>query len=321
MTAPLGAHCAICDGLLADEPCAISGTYHYRRCRGCGTAQLDPQPSAEELGRFYEGYHASLDRGYDRYEPRTAEDFPAKAALIRSLLRPREVVGAAQRVSQSTAPGSVQSEAQPRLLDVGCGSGAFLRTATESGFRAEGIDLSHAATERARAAGLQAHTGDLIRDRPPTWNQAFDAVTLLATIEHLPDPVATLTAARACLAPGGILICDTGLGEAGVECLLPGYSQWYEAPEHLFVFTARGLAEAMTAAGLVPELIDRNWDRTRRRRWLRRSRHAGICVAAYLATRCLLGTRGFRQSRRQSKWPIGRLLLIAARPAPTARPA
>lgn len=95
-----------------------------------------------------------------------------------------------------------------RLLDVGCSSGAFLHTAVELGFRAEGVEPAPKAAAAAQATGLKVHQG-LLQEAGYTDGQ-FDAVTLFEVIEHLQHPQDLLKECRRILRPGGILLVGTG---------------------------------------------------------------------------------------------------------------
>lgn len=268
------------------------GTHQYWRCSLCGTHQLLPQPSQEELKRFYASYHMKSCEGinYEQYESRVSADFPSKVQL-------------AKRCTSSPA-GS--------LLDVGCGKGFFVRAALASGFAAKGIDLSGTAIEFARKdLGLDVVQGT-IEESITGWQASFDVITCWATIEHVADPRATLGAMYACLRPGGILLLDTGLCEASFESLLPGHNQWFDAPEHLFVFSKQGLQRLLTETGFRITHLDTNFDRSALRQTARWLYHVGICTASFLMLRPMLRAKRFRKMQLEAKWPIGRLISICA---------
>lgn len=99
-----------------------------------------------------------------------------------------------------------------RLLDVGCGDGAFLWVAhrTISDVTLEGLDpnpdarrLAHAMLSR-RGLSIPVHAA---------WeslpSRTFDAVTCSEVIEHVSDPDALLHQIRRVLAPGGIAVLTT----------------------------------------------------------------------------------------------------------------
>ena len=139
-----------------------------------------------------------------------------------------------------------------RLLDVGCGSGSFLKAAqARRRWQLIGIEPSMAAADQAR---------DLVAAPilPVTLGQAnfpkehFDVITLLGVLEHLHDPLATLRLAHRLLKRDGILaiyvpnfrylrLKDTGLPawlrRGRWSCLAP--------QEHLFHFTPHLLTQLL----------------------------------------------------------------------------
>lgn len=92
-----------------------------------------------------------------------------------------------------------------RILDVGCGSGAFLGLAKRAGHEVCGIELNGHAAAKARANG---HTVFelLLQDLDPAQTGgAFDLITLFQVLEHLPNPVRVVREALARLKSGGFI--------------------------------------------------------------------------------------------------------------------
>lgn len=77
----------------------------------------------------------------------------------------------------------------PKILDVGCGTGANLEMLANFG-EAEGVDVSDDALEFCRAKNLKAHKG--LAEKLPFADESFDVVTALDVVEHLDDDVAGL---------------------------------------------------------------------------------------------------------------------------------
>ena len=101
-----------------------------------------------------------------------------------------------------------KSPRQIRLLDIGCSSGAFLNTAVNLGFNAEGIEPAPKAAATALASGLNVRQGFL--EEAEYANGQFDAVTLLEVIEHLSQPIELLKEVHRILRPSGVLLIGTG---------------------------------------------------------------------------------------------------------------
>lgn len=72
-----------------------------------------------------------------------------------------------------------------RILDAGCGSGAWLSALSRLGWDGVGVEIAPAQVERARALGLNAIVGDLL-DLPPDLGQ-FDGVILCGVLHHFPS--------------------------------------------------------------------------------------------------------------------------------------
>ncbi len=88
----------------------------------------------------------------------------------------------------------------PKILDVGCGTGANLEMLANFG-EAEGVDVSDDALEFCKAKGLKAHKG--LAEKLPFDDESFDVVTALDVVEHLDDDVAGLKEMHRVLKTGG----------------------------------------------------------------------------------------------------------------------
>jgi SAM-dependent methyltransferase len=105
-----------------------------------------------------------------------------------------------------------------RLLDVGCGDARFAADAAECA-RTVGVDVSRRALGFARtlvpAARFAAGTGAAL----PFRSNAFDIVTLLDVIEHIPDTDErrVVDEALRVLRPGGRLVISTNTDQSARE--------------------------------------------------------------------------------------------------------
>lgn len=89
----------------------------------------------------------------------------------------------------------------PRILDVGCGTGANLEMLAQFG-AAEGVDVSEDALAFCRARGLtKVRLG--AAESLPYEDNSFDLVTALDVVEHLDDDAAGLSEMRRVLRPDG----------------------------------------------------------------------------------------------------------------------
>lgn len=106
-----------------------------------------------------------------------------------------------RRILSSFVKPLVAELENPRILDVGCGTGANLEMLSEFG-SAEGVDVSADALAFCQSRGLQAvKLGEA--ERLPYDDSSFDLVTGLDVVEHLDDDLAGLQEMHRVLRPGG----------------------------------------------------------------------------------------------------------------------
>ncbi|MEO8601507.1 MAG: class I SAM-dependent methyltransferase [bacterium] len=142
----------------------------------------------------------------------------------------------------------------PRLLDVGAAQGALVDEATQLGFAAEGLDHSPSNVDAARRKGLAVRLGSA---EDLDAQDAFDVVTLIDFIEHVPDPMRVLARVHRALKPGGELVVYTPNHRAAVVVLarlLDRLGVGYPVQEifgrnHVCFFDDRSLPLALQRAG------------------------------------------------------------------------
>jgi len=101
-----------------------------------------------------------------------------------------------------------------QVLDVGCGGGILAEAMALKGARVTGIDLAekplavatlHARQVGARVEYLASSAEDLAQSRPA----AFDVVTCMEMLEHVPQPQEVIAACARLVRPGGWVFFST----------------------------------------------------------------------------------------------------------------
>jgi 2-polyprenyl-6-hydroxyphenyl methylase/3-demethylubiquinone-9 3-methyltransferase len=101
-----------------------------------------------------------------------------------------------------------QGLAGKRVLDVGCGGGILSETMAEHGAEVTGIDLSDKALSVARLHLLESgrqvtYRKVAVEALAQETPHAYDVVTCMEVLEHVPDPASQVAACAALLKPGG----------------------------------------------------------------------------------------------------------------------
>ena len=209
------------------------------RCGDCGLLRLDPQPSPDELRRYYpENYWFAPD---ESAAGRLEEAW--RRLVLRDHVR---FVTRALRESKARGP----------LLDVGCGGGLFLGRMRERGFATIGLDFSR---EAAAMAWRRQQTPAVVAEfaAAPLRAGTFAAITMFHVVEHLYDPRGYIAAARELLAPDGRLIVQVP-NAASWQCRLLGRA-WngMDVPRHLFDFRDSDLEKLLSRGGF--EVVRRKY--------------------------------------------------------------
>jgi SAM-dependent methyltransferase len=120
---------------------------------------------------------------------------------------------------------------RPRILDVGCGTGANLQMLSQFG-AAEGVDVSPEALDFCRARGL-AKVKQGAAESLPFEDASFDLVTGLDVVEHLDDDIVGLSEMRRVLRPDGraVLFVPAFMFLWGVQDDISHHRRRYTLPE------------------------------------------------------------------------------------------
>jgi SAM-dependent methyltransferase len=119
----------------------------------------------------------------------------------------------------------------PRILDVGCGTGANLQMLARFG-AAEGVDVSIEALDFCRARGL-TDVKQGAAESLPFADASFDLVTGLDVVEHLDDDIAGLKEMRRVLRPEGraVLFVPAFMFLWGVQDDISNHRRRYTLPK------------------------------------------------------------------------------------------
>jgi SAM-dependent methyltransferase len=194
------------------------------QCANCSLRITRPMPPPDEIGKYYPPRYRGNRHGF--------------TGKMRVALRRRAV--------ESFFPKGFRG----RLLDVGCGDGAFVLEMNRRGWDVCATEIDAATVDRLRAANVDAKVPSVAeRDG---FDSPFDAVTCWHVLEHVehPDQVARWVATQ--LKPSGIFQA-TVPDVASLQARLFGrYWLHLDVPRHLYHFTAGTLKPILQSAGFSP---------------------------------------------------------------------
>lgn len=218
---------------------AYAAEWPIGKCSQCGTVYVNPVPVFAANDEFSE-----MSKGFQY--TRFMHDAISPAILAHD---------GQQLQAQMARIVELTGTRWPRInfLDVGCGSGASVKAASDAGWQATGVDID----PQLIAAGKRQFDVDL-RCTPLLQagfaDEQFHFVRLRDVIEHLPDPFDVLQEIKRILKPGGVLLLATP-NQEGLPTRIrhwlgkaPGHVATVEPPHHLHGFTPDTLARILTRA-------------------------------------------------------------------------
>jgi len=212
--------------------------YRFLKCADCGSATLDPMPLPETIPQLYPPDYTFKADNTGHGAARRVLKALEWGAFYRPIYLQR--LGIFRRLT------GLQSGL---VLEVGCGSGLFLRLLAEAGYQVEGVDISKSDVAYANERlGLRVHQGSVEDLALPA--DRYDAVLLMSVLEHVPDPLQTVRRVLRILKPGGWIVLGLPMIESWQSRMLR--ARWCavtEAPRHLMVPSAEGVRRLLADAG------------------------------------------------------------------------
>lgn len=207
------------------EGVSIHGGYEVMACARCGFCLADGVPGQAEFDRYY--------RDGSKYE---RADFAPEL--------PDHVM---QRLRQE-APDIMRHIATPgaRILEVGCATGELLALLEAAGYsNLIGLDPSPGCARFARERhGVDVRVGDL--SSLSQLGERFDAIVLIAVLEHVRELNAVLALLRSALTADGLLFIEVPDALAFDQRDAP-FQEF--STEHINYFSAESLSNLMACNG------------------------------------------------------------------------
>jgi SAM-dependent methyltransferase len=215
--------CPAC-GFSGATPAGTKSGFALHRCEGCRALFVHPLPASAEAAALY----------VDAY----VEAPPMPSVVATSLGR--------------LVDGAEPWRSEGCWLDIGFGDGSLLEVAAARGWRPFGTEIARPALERARARGFTVGA-DL--SGPEFVPGAFDVVSLVEVVEHVPEARPFLRDAFRMLRPGGLLYVSTPNVRSLNARLLGTAWSVVSPPDHIVLFSAKALRARLAEAGFRVERV------------------------------------------------------------------
>ncbi len=234
--------CAVCKGATYQEfargfdyellTCA--NAWRFVQCTQCEHVWLHPRPAIDALSTIYPPTYYAYN-----YE----QKINPIAVRGKELMDRSKVRGILNQLSSFPR----------RYLDIGCGSGRFLKAMEQRGLDRSGLfglELDKECAERLAAQGYRVSS-----DRVEHWqappSEHLDLVTMFHVIEHLDDPALVVGKVAGWLAPGGVFAVETpNRASYDARRFAGGFWGGYHIPRHWHIFTPETLTRLLEGAGL-----------------------------------------------------------------------
>jgi 2-polyprenyl-3-methyl-5-hydroxy-6-metoxy-1,4-benzoquinol methylase len=193
-----------------------------------------PQPSLEKLPEYYK-----------------SEDYISHTDAKRNVFE--KVYHLVKSVSLKQKLKLINSvvESDKKLLDVGCGTGDFLKIAKDNNWAVSGIEPN----DEAREIANQKTNNSVfkIEQLLDFETQSFDVITLWHVLEHLPKLEDHMSVFKSLLKPNGTLIIAVPNYKSYDAHYYKNYWAAYDVPRHLWHFSKTSITKLVSKENM--ELI------------------------------------------------------------------
>jgi len=187
----------------------VKNGFNICRCSECGLEFLSPMPSEKELYRFYSNDYMDI----------------------------RQSLKVTRKLGERNLKEIVENlpiTKDSKVLDFGCGaSNTFIGACR---------DFSY-----SNSFGYDKYSNNEDDESRISWNEVqenqYDLITMWGILEHLVDPIKTLSLIRSLLSPNGLIVLTTVFSDMPIPFR-------YKPPEHTIYYTKETMPIIAKSSGL-----------------------------------------------------------------------
>src|SRR5436190_8106022 len=236
--------CPVCNGttfhpfLSCKDHTTTGELFHVEQCTACNLLLTNPRPSAADSAAYY------LSTSYISHTSK-ATGIVDYIYLIFRRLTVRWKLGLIKRYLKTNT-----------LLDVGCGTGNFLKHCKERGVNSVGVEVSDEARHAAVNNNLRVE-----KSLDNLSNEKFSVITLWHVLEHIYHLENTLLQLKNMLEENGIIFIAVPNWQSMDANHYQEHWAAYDVPRHLWHFSKDTMKELLKKNGLkLKEIIPMRLD-------------------------------------------------------------
>ena len=212
--------------LTASDSFIPNESFDIVECNDCSLRFTSPIPNEEIIGKYYKS---------DDYISHTSKG----NSIINKIYR---IVQYFTLRSKRKIVKQIAQKQNGTLMDIGCGTGEFLKTMKQSGWDIKGVEVNKEARKLA-----EVNTDSIIMNQSEYFKseQKYDVITLWHSLEHLHELEKYLNKISKSLNTNGVLIIA-----------VPNYKSFdaeyykhdwaaYDVPRHLYHFSFEAMMKLM----------------------------------------------------------------------------
>jgi len=143
------------------------------------------------------------------------------------------------------------------ILDVGCGTGAFLHIMQHAGWKITGLEPDETARKKAQELyQLNLESSEKLFSLPA---ESFDAITLWHVLEHVHSLHDYIDQLKKLLKPGGRLFIAVPNYTSYDESIYKEFWAAYDVPRHLYHFSPKAMETLLERHGMKIKLMKPMW--------------------------------------------------------------
>ena len=227
--------------LIAKDQTVSQENFEIWECGSCTTRFTQSVPGNDEIGKYYqsENYISHSD---------------TKEGLINSLYHIVRKLTLQRKRNLVRRRVGVE---EGKILDVGCGTGAFLHTMQEAGWEVTGLEPDMIAREKARVMyGIAPDPSEKLFQLPP---HSYDAITMWHVLEHVHELHAYLDQLKKLLKTGGkIFVAVPNYTSLDASIYRENWAG-YDVPRHLYHFSPASMSRLLSQHGFNLEKMKPMW--------------------------------------------------------------